>query len=229
MPVFLALVLGGCAQVETVPLAAVSSAGPSVPASNSAPIISGQPLAAIAPGSSYVFRPTASDNDGDTLAFSIQNKPSWMTFNVASGVLTGVPATSDLGIFPNIVISVSDGVAITALPPFVITVDTAAPLPPSAPIPLPGPPVTGTGTATLSWTVPTQHTDGSSLNDLAGFRVYYGTSTGALLPRYVLTNPMATQFSVTGLPSGTWYFAVSAYSAGGVESDLSNVGSKLIP
>ena len=32
------------------------------------------------------------------------------------------------------------------------------------------------GPAALSWTRPTQNTDGKALNDLAGYRVYFGTS-----------------------------------------------------
>jgi hypothetical protein len=219
-PAFLAFtILCGCAQVETIPQAAVA-AGPSIPASNSAPLISGQPPAAIAPGSGYLFRPTASDANGDALTFSIQNKPAWATFNVSSGLLSGVPAASDTGIFANIVISVSDGVAVTALPAFSIAVGSGG---------SPAPASSGTGSATLTWTAPTQNTDGSSLTDLAGFRLYYGTDPGLLTAQQLLANPLATQFKVTGLPSGTWYFAVSAYNSGGVESALSNVGSKTIP
>ena len=34
------------------------------------------------------------------------------------------------------------------------------------------------GSMTLSWTAPTENTDGSQLNDLAGYKLYYGTSAG---------------------------------------------------
>jgi hypothetical protein len=33
---------------------------------------------------------------------------------------------------------------------------------------------------------------------------------------------------IEGLAQGTWYFAVKAYTAAGVESDLSNEASKAI-
>jgi hypothetical protein len=33
---------------------------------------------------------------------------------------------------------------------------------------------------------------------------------------------------VTGLNSGTYYFAVAAYDANGVESSMSNIGNKTI-
>ena len=41
------------------------------------------------------------------------------------------------------------------------------------------PPVT-TGSAVVDLTPPTQNTDGSALTDLAGMRVYYGTSASSL-------------------------------------------------
>ena len=44
---------------------------------NRAPTISGSPRTSITAGTFYSFRPTASDLDGDTLTFSIQNKPTW--------------------------------------------------------------------------------------------------------------------------------------------------------
>ena len=33
----------------------------------------------------------------------------------------------------------------------------------------------GLGSMSLSWTPPTQNTDGSALTDLAGYKLYYGT------------------------------------------------------
>lgn len=36
----------------------------------------------------------------------------------------------------------------------------------------------GNGTALFSWMPPTQNTDGSSLTDLAGYKIWYGTSPG---------------------------------------------------
>jgi hypothetical protein len=36
----------------------------------------------------------------------------------------------------------------------------------------------GVGQATLSWTAPDENTDGTPLINLAGYRIYYGTSRG---------------------------------------------------
>ena len=76
---------------------------------NSAPNISGSPPANILEGELYEFVPTASDADGDTLEFSIARKPSWATFDPATGRLSGTPDAEDVGNFTNIAISVSDG------------------------------------------------------------------------------------------------------------------------
>jgi hypothetical protein len=43
-----------------------------------------------------------------------------------------------------------------------------------------------------------------------------------------IANASAVSYTVTELSAGTWYFAVSAYTTSGVESSLSNVGSKTI-
>lgn len=92
---------------------------------NSAPEISGTPVAAITAGGDYSFTPTATDADGDTLTFSIQNLPSWASFSTTTGALTGTPSGSDAGNYSNIIISVSDGNGGTAaLTSFSITVSS---------------------------------------------------------------------------------------------------------
>ncbi len=67
--------------------------------------------------------PTAADVDtGTTLTFSIANKPSWASFNTATGALTGTPANADVGATAGIAISVSDGELSATLPAFTLTV-----------------------------------------------------------------------------------------------------------
>ena len=92
---------------------------------NRAPTISGSPAASVTAGQAYNFQPSASDPDGDTLSFSIQNKPTWATFSATTGRLSGTPSTSQTGIYGNIVIKVSDGQLSTSLAPFSITVTSA--------------------------------------------------------------------------------------------------------
>lgn len=86
----------------------------------------------------------------------------------------------------------------------------------------------GSGTATLSWYAPTENTDGSALTDLTGYRIYYGTDADALTQSVNIDTVGITTYVVSNLGTGTWYFAIKAYNATGVESDLSNVASKTI-
>ena len=185
------------------------------PPENRAPTISGTPPTTATVGVQYTFQPTANDPDGDTLAWSIQNRPSWLTFNTATGRLSGTPTAA--GTASNIIIRVSDGTATASLPAFSITV--AAPTPPPSPT---------TGSATLSWTAPTQNTDGSALTNLAGYRIVYGTSQNALTQTITINNAGTTTYVIDGLTPATWYFAVRAVNSAGAESANSAVVSKRI-
>jgi hypothetical protein len=95
------------------------------PTQNAAPQISGTPPTSAAVDSGYVFAPQGSDADGQTLVYSIVNKPAWASFDAATGRLTGTPTSGNAGVYAGIVISVSDGVASASLPAFSITVTSA--------------------------------------------------------------------------------------------------------
>jgi hypothetical protein len=74
---------------------------------------------------------------------------------------------------------------------------------------------------TLSWDSPTLRADGSPLEDLAGFRILYGTSSQALGTTIELDNPGLSGYVVDGLRPGTWYFAMTVVDHSGVQSDPS--------
>ena len=131
---------------------------------NSAPTVSGSPATSVTAGQAYSFQPSATDADGDVLTFSIQNRPSWATFSPTTGRLSGTPTASHVGTYGNIIISVTDGKATRSLGAFSISVRSAS----------------GMGSAALSWAAPTKNTDGSTLTNLAGYRVHYGTAAGQL-------------------------------------------------
>lgn len=80
----------------------------------------------------------------------------------------------------------------------------------------------------VSWSAPTTNTNGSALTDLAGYRVYYGTSPGALSQSADVPSAGAVSYIVRGLGAGTWYFAVAAYTNTGLESTYSSVVSRTI-
>jgi hypothetical protein len=85
---------------------------------NHPPIITGTPATNSTVGTYYTFIPSASDQDGNTLTYSITNKPSWASFNTSTGALTG---TAVAGTYSGIQISVSDGSLTASLPSFSIT------------------------------------------------------------------------------------------------------------
>ena len=67
-----------------------------------------------------------------------------------------------------------------------------------------------------AWDPPTTNADGTSLTDLAGYKLYHGTASRQYA--MVLDVGNATAFTVDSLPAGTRYFAVTAYDASGNES-----------
>jgi hypothetical protein len=84
-----------------------------------------------------------------------------------------------------------------------------------------------TGSATLTWTPVTQTTADEILTGLAGYIIFYGSSPDALTTTVTVTDPNQTSYLVSPLSSGTWYFAVAAFTDG-VQGEMSNVASKTI-
>ncbi|MBK6451158.1 MAG: fibronectin type III domain-containing protein [Proteobacteria bacterium] len=199
---------GGSAGTD--PVAAPTNPPTSPP--NQAPTISGTPLTTAKTSQAYVFQPVASDPDGDKVTFKVYNKPTWATFDSATGKLAGTPSSSSTGKFSNITIVASDGTNSDELGPFEITVASTA----------------TTGSATLSWQPPTENADGSPLTNLAGYVIRYGTQSGALSLQVKISNPGITTAMIEDLAPATWYFTVSAYTSTGVESLPSAVGSKTV-
>ena len=183
-------------------------------APNTAPTISGTPSTTVTENAAYSFVPTTNDIDGDTLSFSVSNLPAWASFNATTGALTGTPGNLDVGVSGSMIITVSDGVASTSLPAFSINVTAAT---------------TSFGTATLSWLPPTENTDGSVLTDLAGYKIYYGTESGNYTSTITIDNPGIATYVVDNLPGGnTYYFVITSFTTGGLESEYSTMGSKTI-
>jgi hypothetical protein len=106
---------------------------------------------------------------------------------------------------------VSDGKTSVALAPFAITVADAS-----------------NGAASLTWTPPTQNTDGTTLTNLAGYRIVYGVSATQLTQTIQVTNAGMSSYVVENLAPGTYYFAIRAYTSSGAESTDSNVVAKVV-
>jgi hypothetical protein len=178
---------------------------------NNAPQINGNAPAIVTIDQQYVFQPSASDPDGDDLSFAIANLPPWAAFDDTTGLLSGMPVQGDEAVFGNIVISVSDGELMASLPAFAITVIQAA-----------------TGTVTLTWTPATNNTDGSTLTDLAAYKIYYGLSEGDYPNEIRIDNPGISSYVVENLSPNGYYFVSTSINSSEVESDFSNVAFKTV-
>jgi hypothetical protein len=184
-----------------------SSSAP-VSGGTSPPTISGSPTTADTVGEAYSFVPTTTNPGGGTMSFSVANRPAWGVFSTATGALTGTPSNVQAGDYANIVITVSSGGQSASLAAFAVTVSD--------------------GSAALSWSAPTENTNGSALTDLEGYTIHYGTSPSEMTQTVQLASATATSYTVSNLISGTYYFEVEAYATDGTVSAESTSGTKTI-
>jgi hypothetical protein len=90
-------------------------------------------------------------------------------------------------------------------------------------------PVSKTGMATLSWLPPTENTDGSTLTDLAGYKIYYGTSPSSLTNSITISTEGITEYVVADLLVNTvYYFTITSINIDNVESSFSIIVSQKI-
>lgn len=206
----ISVVLAGCLDQSGSESGFVERAAPTGD-TNNAPTISGNPPTAVEFGNEYSFTPRASDPDGDALSFSVRNQPAWAEFDNSTGELFGQPREGDVGTYASIEVSVSDGKATAALPQFAISVDQI-----------------GTVSTTLSWTPPTENEDGSPLLDLAGYKIYWGTTRGQYTHSVTIDNPGVSTYVVENLSPGIYDFAGTSFNQDGVESDYSEPVTKVL-
>ncbi|MDI5840221.1 putative Ig domain-containing protein, partial [Shewanella xiamenensis] len=86
-------------------VAAINSAGTGSPSTasnavkpNGAPVISSTALTSATQDAAYSYTLVATDSDvGDSLTLSAVTLPSWLSFNAATGVLSGTPTNANVG------------------------------------------------------------------------------------------------------------------------------------
>ena len=161
-------------------------------------------------GDTYSFAPSATDPDGDTLVFEIENRPHWATFDAALGRLHGVPGPTDVGASLAVRIGVSDGRHRVWLPPFDLTVRPVS-----------------HGSVLVTWEPPTENTDDSPLQDLAGFTIYGGTDPDSPAVMATVASGI-TAYRLSDLRAGVYYFSTTAVNAQGIESERSDVVTMLV-
>jgi hypothetical protein len=111
------------------------------------------------------------------------------------------------------VIRVSDGKTATSLPSFSVVVAPASI-------------VSTTRNVTVTWTPPTSYEDGTTLTTLAGYRIHYGKTASDLSQTVIVNSAGVANHMIENLATGTWYFAVSAFTTDGAESAQSTVVAK---
>ena len=177
--------------------------------------ISGTPAATATVGKFYSFTPTVVAPAGSSLTYSVSNKPSWTQFSSATGSLAGTPGAGNVATDSDIVMTVSDGAKSASLAAFNIAVQSAS--------------SGATGEATLSWSKPTDNTNGTPLTNLAGYVVRYGTNPAALSSQISVGSANTTDVEINNLSPGNWYFEVASVNTANMESEFSSAVSKTIP
>ena len=191
----------------------VAATAPPAAAATSAPQISGVAANSVKVGQSYSFQPSAKDADNDVLTFAISGAPSWVSFNPATGRITGTPTSADVGVDGAIIVQASNGTTSVSLAPFSITVIAAG---------------SSTGNASLSWQAPTENTNGSALANLGGYVIHYGSVSKTYTSTITISNPGLTSYVVEDLPPGTYYFSMTTLTTSGEQSSPSAEASTTI-
>ena len=75
----------------------------------------------------------------------------------------------------------------------------------------------------LSWAAPSQREDNEpiSLSEIAGYKVYYGTSQRNYTKSVNINDGSADQHTFNNFSAGTYYFALTTYDTAGRESQYS--------
>ena len=149
------------------------------------PTITGTPATTVNALAAYTFTPAASSPRGAILSFTVQNLPSWATFNATTGQVWGTPSTTNIGSFANITILVSDGTGTATLAPFTIKVT-------------PVPPPTISGTAATSVVVGQVYTFTPTTTNPSG-----GTLSFSIVNQPTWASFNTTTGQLTGTPTAS--------------------------
>jgi hypothetical protein len=86
------------------------------------------------------------------------------------------------------------------------------------------------GSARLSWTAPTQNTDGSALTNLAGYKIYHATTSAdvAAATPITVSDKTAVTYTITELPTGPRYYGIKAINTEGIMSVMSGLVNNVI-
>jgi YVTN family beta-propeller protein len=174
---------------------------------NTAPTIVNPGSQAGIVGKAVSLQISASDADGDALAYSATSLPAGLAINAVTGRITGTPTAATAS---NVTVKVSDGRATAqATFKFTISKDTTAPSKPGKPsITLVN------GDPNLTWSASTDNVA------VTGYIVYRSTSSGSQGSE--IARVTGTTYRDTSATARTWYYSLKAYDAAGNTSSRSS-------
>ena len=164
-------------------------------------------------GQRWSYQPSIATPEDASVTVSASNLPDWITLDQSTGLLEGTPGEGDVRTWTNIQLTVTNGQQATQLSALSVTVVAQG---------------AAMGTATVTWSAPTQRVDGSPIGQLAGYRVLYGKGSRDYDHTVELNTTGINRYVLEGLGSGTWYFAVQAITSDGLTSAPSREVSKTI-
>ena len=105
-----ALFIVGCGggSDATAPLPPSPNPPPSA-SPNSAPSISGEPANYVFIDDIYAFQPVIQDAENDRITISSENLPDWLSIDLDTAEIQGMPVQNDVGVWPDITVVASDG------------------------------------------------------------------------------------------------------------------------
>ena len=180
-------------------------------AANAPPTLSGQPALSASHDADYLFRPQASDPEGDVLRFNVTQLPAWASFDATTGSIAGRPGVADRGPYGPITVSVSDGTHQVALEPF--TIEVLKPVPPVA---------STKRSVTLSWQPPPPNADGTPTPDELRYRIHIGAASRHYTESVMVPDDAGHRFQFEMPAQGTYYLAMTSLTADGLESPYSD-------
>ena len=158
---------------------------------------------------------TITNSGGGTLTWTISSNAVWLRLNTASGTTTTETDTISASVTTSGLAAGTYNAVLT------VTASGSTNSPRSIPVSL-NLSATVAGTAGLAW-------NANSETDLAGYKIYKATSSGAYGAPVATLPKTTTNYTVTGLQTGTTYFfAITAYDNTGNESPPSGEVSKSI-
>ncbi len=194
---------------------------PPPPPANTAPAITSTAVTSSTEGAAYTYTLTATDADGDTLTLTAPTIPAWLSFDAESGVLSGTPATTDVGQHA-VTLSVTDGTdAVTQ--EFTITVDAVVVVN-TPPVITSAGMTTGTVGASYTYTLTATDADGDTL-DLSSVTIpawaMFDTTTGILSGTPDMAGDYAVELMVSdGTDDVTQTFTIVVAEASAITVEL---------